>query len=1086
MLRHQQKLHQHIFQVARRGLLPASLPHTIDASAASSISNENIIILNNNTKAKAPLLSDQLERLSPNSLHQLNLPLLSVSNDSPREQSQIPDSHGNDLDFTSLHRNSSLNGNMPSPHTNSSTNTPSFQAKNSGISSVGDSDLQIAPSSFIQQPSPLTGNSPPTKENKSEILEGLAHSHDSKFSLNFQDFNRIRKRQPPNQRYASFSAVSGLSYTNLQDALTIQKSQIDTGFPPSAYSHDKGLIKGDLVLDFGNLDLDWYSMDFGSSAKEVSYQGMDPMDVHHTQSNNDHIEMKVPASQMSSNVPGSVPPDYFSNHIMTTHQFLDPNHPHHIKGTTPLALEFGPNESLSFTEENLVPVGTGFAHLTGDLGVFGGNPVSTGGSPKEVAGLKQKRSRPPSKQTKKRNSSQFNDNKKAKKGFVNEVENLDWLEQIKGIPVLNEFPSASNITGFMGMPYIAEEAQAQSDEVFSLFKVRQEDIVRQRSEIDNTALINTSGSEKLINAQTRSLSRAQFTIGESKEFITEELRSKIIEVNDLTEEQFPNLEDLNDYMNLYEKEFNSYFPFIHTATLRNPMIDNFENIPLILSMCSIGAVYSYHDSNTLLLFNLSKLHIHKFFEKEVTVDKLQFKKVPIMAHQCLVLHMFTSMFLNEPNMVEITLRQMNSMVGLIKSTNFHRPLEEFLVPPPKFTSKNDSEVIQNNYDYFIMTQTRIRTIQTFFQMEIMRSLLLGSSIPLSGMEIACGTHCNDERLWEAADSTQWYNCLQQVDGVSLVDLSNNGQMSALLINMESGNGDPTRTTYKNFAALLMYVHERILQELHACKGTSNAYKWRMEHRPKLSALLKTWEENYFRNGGRSFVRQIDSQTSDLNSDLKLIMPFFYLAKIRICTDFTPVTERVLNKDWPAMGEAFGNLGGDTDALKEASTHAVEILNLWTENILELKNKNLVSVRTPVFFITAVFIAVMIVSRTLMALERSQNLSVADMSLWSTLEKVLKTVETTLDPSKNSSYSDFLRKQCRGIFDAAWSGECRRNIQMALQKLREGSLQAEDLQNCKLLTQALGLGVRILADAPLWPLAMSFAEALKSMALIARG
>ena len=66
-----------------------------------------------------------------------------------------------------------------------------------------------------------------------------------------------------------------------------------------------------------------------------------------------------------------------------------------------------------------------------------------------------------------------------------------------------------------------------------------------------------------------------------------------------------------------------------------------------------------------------------------------------MAHQCLVLHIFISLFLNEPNMVDITSRQIKSMIGLIKSTNFNEPLEKLIIPQPAIPgSAGDKSLIQ--------------------------------------------------------------------------------------------------------------------------------------------------------------------------------------------------------------------------------------------------------------------------------------------------------------------------------------------------------------------------------------------------------
>lgn len=1389
VLRHQQKLHLDVFLVVRRGLLPTSLPQQIPPeSTISTPTGDNIIILQNNTSNKAPL-PNQLGVSSPNMLlgggNSLGtasgsggggivsglgmlLPLNGevspndyISQLSSLQYQHRPPSSGTSAHNGSVHGTSisssngtsshvflSLGGHggqdlltMPSPNTNSSHNTPSFNVLSHHYSS-GFADLDplqavdgLINPDMTQQPSPVTGDSPELKEknvkglktnhhqNKqnqinSNLLNGLngsvtnggpGHSignlglgNSNNISTHHMRLGGIDRHTgsalsrtnsayaAAQQRHASFSAVSGISYTNLQDAMTIRSTQFtevpqQVGFATPQMTAEEIENKGFLVEEFGNLDLDWYSFDYdqmhskdGKDGKDSSGNGAvggngGGRNTTRRPNRSDSFKMKLNTIPSELHLAqGAAESEFFASHIVAGHQFLDPSHPHHIKGTTPI--EFGYSSytdvaSVMGAEEKSIHVGTGFAHLAHDMldlkdtkkespgGGLGsvnsaGTPHSTHSNQGSRPGLalapgsgsrsnSQSKSQSNSRsgsgsgsgtgtvsgtQGSKQGSQQspgLRSGPDSRRGSVSQlatgsqpsqglkpaaglrrqalsilntdfkradlnmpsfgsmnsvinltnVEDLGWMDDIRELPVPSEFPQASRNTGFDGLPYIND--QFEPDEIYSLFKLRQNDLVKQRigksstsansanvanGSIPGNASVSGNGSISGTvsgsvaaggasdSGMERTPSKVMFTIGDTNEVISEELRLQIIARSKLGrklgDSQFPPCEDLNAYLNLYEKEFNTYYPFIHMPTLKNPNTNNEENIPLILSMCAIGALYLYHDSNTLLLFNLSKFHIHNFFEKEVTVDKLQFKKVPIMAHQCLVLHIFILMFLNEPNMVEITSRQMNSMVGLIKLTNFHRPLEQFLVPPVQIAGPHDHAGIQSNFDYFIMTQTRIRTIHTFYQLEVLRSALLGCPLPMSGAEVKCGTHCNDERLWKLQTADEWFRHLQNTPGKSLVELSNNESMSSLFEQLRSGVLADTRISFSKLFALIMHVHEQILNEYNEGSNSSSTFNstvnktgnntnntssssssggggeeidplaWRVNHRPPLEDLLKLWEAHFIRNGGFSLVNNHNHHLLNSCSELKLIIPMSLLAKMRLCINFTPVMTQVLYKDWPGMEAMLKKLDADTEALKEAAQYAVEVLNLWIHNISMLNDAKQTSVRTPVFFVTCIFISVVILSKVLHVIETSsQNQSVSDRAFWLSCVKVLSGIELVLSPKEESSYSEFLREESHGVFDYAWSSEFKENVENTVNVLNSamstntvqlnsgtqsnntpntgvngasGNTITDDpafaIKNCKLSIQALSLGVRILADAPLWPLAMGFAEALKNMAI----
>lgn len=1106
VLRHQQKLHLNIFLVARRGLLPALLGQTGEPEAVplgEKVPNESVIILRNNTSAKAPLPDSLMFPRAIHGLQYLDLTGLSPSHESPHTGSMSTGpkamEHSNFANEHTIPRGSSqpayaqfkTSGVIPSPNTNSYHNTPSLSGTAHGTnSSFSDLDMlqnhNINVNDYTQQPSPLTGDSPDLKD-KQKLLKEKARQDflndqlEFKSSLDLKKFANYGKNLGQNPRHASFLAVSGLSYTNLQDALTIKTNQMPQG-PPQVGFATPQLTATDLEYidvpgqDLNGNDLDWYSLNFNEPHRpqsqvngHESHASKDP--VLGKPKNGSGFKMSLNTIPSESHIAGAFLAENAQNQIIASHQFQNPDHPHHIPGTTPMDFGFSlGDDPLQVADFPKMQYGTGFTQLTQDMVYLQEQETA-----KQQETPRPTSSRPISSGEEKSQDAQ--DLKRRKVGFVNDIDDLSWIDQLKGIPLPNELPLASTDTGFVGMPFVTDEFQ--SDEVFSLFKLKQDDLVKQKSQVDlRSSRRSPEHDLRLSSLTSRRSSRARFTIGDSSEIITDDLRARIIDTSNVADEHFPPKEDLNAYMKLYGEEFNTYFLFIHLPTLKSPMVDNFENIPMILAMCSIGALYSYHDSNTLLLFNLSKYHIHRFFENEVTPNKLQLKKVPIMAHQCLVLHIFISMFLNEPNMVEITSRQMSSMVGLIRSTNFHRPLEQFLAPPPTMTNPNDQGNLQNNFGYFIMAQTRIRTILTFYQLEVIRSILLGCPIPMSGAEIKSGIPCNDEALWKAGNSTEWVGHFSQLQDKNIVEVSNNQSLLDLAEQLNGAQASDSKSTFDKALVLLMYVHEQILTSYAKHSDNFDPFTWRVECRPQLEYLISSWEEYFVKNGGSAIINNQNEAVFNKNSDLKLILPLLLLAKIRLSVNFSPVTATVLNRDWNGMNVFLKGLENDVEGLKEACKYALDTLDLWIHNISVVNDAKQTSVRTPVFFLTAVFISVMVLGKTLDLIENGKALSVFERSFWLKCEKALRSIETTLSSHDQTSYSEYLNRQSGGVFDLSQSQEFHKNIKAVL---NEKPAKVRLVKKCRLLTHALGLGVRILADAPLWPLAMRFAEALKHMA-----
>lgn len=1148
--------------------------------------------------------------------HSIPSPIPTNSNTPPNINNQphhLQNNQQNDnITVNQPSQNNSHHGSIPNTRTNFSY-TKSSNITQQPLPQTADSpELKLLngyPNSIPQHLQQSGLRKPPLSSNSVDITDESSHTQQQ---LNNNNGNHSQ------YRHASFSAASAVSYTNLRDALSIQQNnnlseaplQVEFATPQlsAADLTSKGLLSG---LDLQSLGIDWGNIDVldlnnseavktdQNSKEEHNAASIDARqpgfvdvlnrttykdgkhDLIETNETSNRINIKD--NKFSANDQHSNNSPYFDPNVIAAHQFQNPNHPHHIKGTTPFEFGMNPPNDMSLIQQ-VLQMGTGG---TGGLGGTGYDDLSNDNFQLNYNALLEKlkkrrirsqhqndthdkiQSNPKkSKMISTSSSSDLNNlnNTSSANGTLSRsgttstsLDTGDWLQEIINTPYESNFPTASHHIGFTESPY-SDSSPRTIDEISSLFRSRQIDLFKQMHPIlpngedisfnngidetnhftndynndnhnddhkhnnntrntnnnnDNNIDINNERKNDKTHGQSLSNSKnsnitssiipikeadinVAFSISDTRtNCITEELRKRIILVSNLSNLQFPPLEDLNSYITLYEKEFNKYFPFIHLPSLRNPMVDNFENIPLLLSMAAIGALYSYHDSNTLLLFNLSKFHIQHFFEKEITLDNLQFKKVPLMAHQCLVLHIFISMFLNEPNMIEITSRQMKSMVGLIKSTNFHKPLEQFLIPPPSVINSNDSIVVQNNFDYFIMAQSRIRTIHCFYMLQVFRTSLIGLPVPLLGKTMESGTHCANENLWRCEDARTWLNELSKdeynndVKSIDLVKLSNNELMLSLTNELDNHYNFDSKLSYNNLLSLIIYIHEQIQCEYMKFKDTddniSNILNWRLHSRPKLEKLIKSWESYFIKNGGFLVVNNHNSHYLNTNNEFKLILPLLSFAKIRLNINITPIMEKVLYKDWGGMNKELTKLDDDYEGLKECTKYANGIINLWIHNISIINDAKQTSLRTPVFFVTCVFVSILIISKYLDLIENSSNITVFDKVFWINCDEVLQTIESILSPiNESNSYSELLRKQSKGVFDSISSDSFKENGKV-VKNLIEAKNTSPDLiisamKKCKLSTRSLFLGVRILADAPVWPLAMGFAEALKNRAI----
>lgn len=333
--------------------------------------------------------------------------------------------------------------------------------------------------------------------------------------------------------------------------------------------------------------------------------------------------------------------------------------------------------------------------------------------------------------------------------------------------------------------------------------------------------------------------------------------------------------------------------------------------------------------------------------------------------------------------------------------------------------------------------------------------------------------------------------------------------------------------------LLVYVHERIQHQFESQKSQTsrsdyNSFdyvNWRLTSE-NLKELIKSWEFKFIKNNGVLIINDSNNYLLNKNHELKLILPLYHFAKIKISVNLTPIVERIVHKDWENMNNYLNLLHSDFDGLKDSISHCLDIMNLWIQNIKVVNNFKENSLRTPVFFVTCVFVSLLLISQFLYYIEQINDkdhgiyLGITEKTLWLKCEETLKNCEKILslnynaeqsqqegDKNTNKNEGDKKPKSenqtqpkqdepgyhsghfnphthgglkpLNGIEDIEY--ENYESIRKLIKNNSDAKLIVNSLKLIKLSNKCLFLGVRILADAPIWPLAMGFAEALKNRA-----
>ncbi|KAL6946948.1 hypothetical protein ACO0QE_001804 [Hanseniaspora vineae] len=620
-------------------------------------------------------------------------------------------------------------------------------------------------------------------------------------------------------------------------------------------------------------------------------------------------------------------------------------------------------------------------------------------------------------------------------------------------------------------------------------------------------------------------------IGKLKWF-DETLRAQIMQMHNLT--QFPRVKELNEYINLYQREFHPYFDFIHLQSITPKL----ENHSILTSVACIGALYAFHSYHSMQLFSISRHNIREMLEDfsdhhkgqdilapdfNLNISKDYSNKLyessyydggelPLWLIQAMVLLSFVEIFHSSSSINEQVATHLKTMIKLIQIKNLNKPLEKIINPPIDFNNKKGNKLGEENmkeiFDYFITAQSRIRTCHIVLLISNLFTSLVGLDCRMHSVDLKeGGIPCLQEDLFHAASFKEWSKLLRvkykiKLDSkFTLVELSNGGDdythclrylSNNALSSMTDGAGNEVtfelddfhsrRLSHSTLLSMLLSIHEKIFIER---SKNYNTIQWELKSKPIIRQLMTTWEHLYLKNGG-VFYDASNLDTITQNPKMKLLLPLYNFAKLRKCLNIAPIMKKIWLKNWAKLNEILDDLmftccsndeasaeSYNKNLVREASIYCLDTIKLWIETVSFANNSEKSSINTPIFFITCIFSSIVILSVYLQVLEYMATkvaLVESDKKFWTQTEIVLQKLENHLSTNKSHIDSTVHSVVKEPL---AFSPDFLHNI-------AEDDVQFNKVVvSTKLSAKCLYLGVRILGDAPVWPASLNFASGLFS-------
>ncbi|SSD61824.1 uncharacterized protein SCODWIG_03585 [Saccharomycodes ludwigii] len=318
-------------------------------------------------------------------------------------------------------------------------------------------------------------------------------------------------------------------------------------------------------------------------------------------------------------------------------------------------------------------------------------------------------------------------------------------------------------------------------------------------------------------------------------------------------------------------------------------------------------------------------------------------------------------------------------------------------------------------------------------------------------------------------------------------------------------------SYFTLLSMLISIHEKIGIER---SKKYDDFQWLFNSVPIINQLLHSWETLYTRNGGILVEEGNNNHNggykniSLINNSpkMKLILPLLNFAKIRKCLNLVPIMNAIWLKDWETLNRVMDEfivvesnvvpiINSNSNALlnikfnllRDAAQYSISTIKLWIDIVSIMQNARKTSMNTPIFAITCIFTSIIVLSVYLQKIESvivsSQLFPQADRQLWLQSEIVLKKLEQHLLPKgyNMESYAEFLRLQANGALDVEPLDD-----ELAIKATMNTNTPIEEtfkvIKKARLSSRTLYLGVRILADAPIWPIALLFAQALQARSI----
>ncbi|KAL3238229.1 Respiration factor 2 [Nakaseomyces bracarensis] len=582
------------------------------------------------------------------------------------------------------------------------------------------------------------------------------------------------------------------------------------------------------------------------------------------------------------------------------------------------------------------------------------------------------------------------------------------------------------------------------------------------------------------------------------DFFTQEWRDLILQKYNILDANFPTLDELNEYIVLYQKEFHPYFAFLHLYSIQASL----SKISLFLSVAAIGAFYSFNSTHSNLLANLAYGEINHLLKS------VKLELSPLWLVQTMLILGFYAIFNNDISLVKSASDQFMMIVKLVKSTKINQPLESQIVPPTLFpdvlSNTLSPDQVDTAYRYFITAQSRIHICHSMLFLSNIFPAMSGLEACFLASDVDCGVPCPYEDLYTSKSPSEWYqnvlkNNVKLTNDSELVMLSKGGvDFKTCLHYLSTGNHvlyDTVKLSLYTLLSLLVSIHERIIIERRKNKTEDNVQKndenWKLTRGPIIDSMIRNWEILYMKNGGILLPTENNFNRITGSHVMRNNVSFYLFAKIKRCVDLNHVIQKIWMRDWTAMNIALEEIMYDTESLQEATDYAISLLSSWSSSFTILDDESVQAMKTPMFSMACIFSSILIVAEFLRSVERwaktynadnpnTKMMNSTDKILWLKAGKLLKKFQKKLLSSDAKKYSEFAGVQKHEVLDITEVDESVLQRAIGLEAKVDETIQM--ILAASLSSKALYIGVRVIGDTPIWPIAVLFAQGLQSRAV----